>query len=378
MFLLYKNKIKIIFFFIIIILALISIIHSFNESQKYSYDFHYYPAKLVSEGINHYQYVLDGKHDRGPSDRMLYYQDGIYGHGLFIALLPLTLLDWNTAKTVWAFLNILFCFFILFFLRKKFCLSKKIFILSACLFLMSTPLRINISYGQQTLFTFLFFLLPFIFQGKISILLSGLSYFKYNIGYALFIYIFSLKNLNKVLISLIPCIVGWLSYAYITNTSALKNLFEPILVLGHFFSIKNHLPVTIFSLLKEIGFNNYLVMAIPLILSFLVIYKLKKVKNDLFKLSIVCLVSLSFTAHQLHDYILLLPLLIFSLINFNLLVSKINLIVIFYFFFFLRIVSLFFNFMPWDFPYGYFGYLNNSLIILILFLNFKNLKIKFK
>ena len=110
--LLQKNKIKIIFFFIIIILALISIIHSFNESQKYSYDLHYYPAKLVSEGINHYQYVLDGKHDRGPADRMLYSQDGIYGHGLFIVLLPLTLLDWNTAKTVWAFLNILFCFFL--------------------------------------------------------------------------------------------------------------------------------------------------------------------------------------------------------------------------------------------------------------------------
>jgi hypothetical protein len=372
----FNKKIKLIFFFVLFSLALISVIHSFNESQKYSYDFHYYPTKLVSEGINHYQYVLDGKHDRGPADRMLYSQDGIYGHGLFIALLPLTLLDWDTAKTVWAFLNILFCFFILFFLRKKFRLPKNIFIVSACLFLMSTPLRINISYGQQTLFTFLFFLLPFVFRGKISMILSGLSYFKYNIGYVLFIYIFFQKNINKVLISLIPCIIGWLSYAYITNTSALKNLFEPFLVLGHFFSITNHLPVTIFSLLKEIGFNNYLVMAIPLILSFLVIYKLKEVKNDLFKLSIVCLVSLSFTAHQLHDYILLLPLLIFSLINFNLLVSKINLIVIFYFFFFLRIISLFFNFMPWDFPYGYFGYLNNSLIILILFLNFKRFKNK--
>jgi len=372
----FNKKIKLIFFFVLFSLALISVIHSFNESQKYSYDFHYYPTKLVSEGINHYQYVLDGKHDRGPADRMLYSQDGIYGHGLFIALLPLTLLDWDTAKTVWAFLNILFCFFILFFLRKKFRLPKNIFIVSACLFLMSTPLRINIGYGQQTLFTFLFFLLPFVFRGKISIILSGLSYFKYNIGYVLFIYIFFQKNINKVLISLIPCIIGWLSYSYITNTSALKNFFEPFLVLGHFFSITNHLPVTIFSLLKEIGFNNYLVMAIPLILSFLVIYKLKEVKNDLFKLSIVCLVSLSFTAHQLHDYILLLPLLIFSLINFNLLVSKINLIVIFYFFFFLRIISLFFNFMPWDFPYGYFGYLNNSLIILILFLNFKRFKNK--
>ena len=138
---------------------------------------------------------------------MLYSQDGIYGHGLFIVLLPLTLLDWNTAKTVWAFLNILFCFFILFFLRKKFHLSNKIFILSACLFLMSTPLRINIGYGQQTLFTFLFFLLPFIFRSKISILLSGLSYFKYNIGYALFLLYLVSKKFKNLLYSLIPLIV---------------------------------------------------------------------------------------------------------------------------------------------------------------------------
>ena len=148
--------IKIIFFFIIITLAFISIIHSYNQAKKYSYDFHYYPAKLVSEGINHYQYVLDGKHDRGFSDRMLYYQDGIYGHGLFIILLPLTILDWDTAKIVWAFLNISFCFFILLFLHKKFRIPKNIFFLSSCLFLISTPLRINIGYGQQTLFTFLF------------------------------------------------------------------------------------------------------------------------------------------------------------------------------------------------------------------------------
>ena len=51
--------------------------------------------------------------------------------------------------------------------------------------------------------------------------------------------------------------------------------------------------------------------------------------------------------------------------------SKINLLFIFYFFFFLRILSIFFGFQPWEFPYGYFGYLNNFLTILILFLNLK-------
>ena len=108
------------------------------------------------------------------------------------------------------------------------------------------------------------------------------------------------------------------------------------------------------------------------------IHKLHYHKNELLKLSIICLVSLSFASHQLHDYILLLPLLIFSLININFLISKINLLVIIYFFFFLRILSFFFGFQPWDFPYGNFGYLNNLLIILTLFLNIKSLKFNYK
>ncbi len=378
MFPLYRKKIKIIFFFIVIILASISLIHSIKQSYKISYDFHYSPAKLVSEGTNHYQYVLNEKYGKGLSDKILYSQDGLYAHGLFIILIPFTWLEWDNAKKLWAFFNIFFCILILFFLKKKFKITKNIFILSTCLFLMSTPFRINIGYGQQTLITFLFFLLPFIFQNKISLLLGGLSYFKYNIGYVLFFYIVTLRSINKVIISLIPCFVGWLVYSYLTNTPIIKSFFDPFLLLSYFLSLKNHLPVTIFSLFKDIGFNNYILFFMPLAMSFWVIYKLNEVKNELLKLSIICLVSLSFASHQLHDYILLLPLLIFSLINFNFLISKINLLVIFYFFFFLRILSFFFGFQPWDFPYGNFGYLNNSLMIITLFLNIKSLKLNYK
>ena len=114
-------------------------------------------------------------------------------------------------------------------------------------------------------------------------------------------------------------------------------------------------------------------MLLSIIISFIAIYKLRFRGNDLYKLSIICLVSLSFASHQLHDYILLLPLLILSIKNINNFYSKINLIFIFYFFFFLRILSFFFGFQPWEFPYGYFGYLNNFLTILILFFNLKYL-----
>lgn len=372
-----NKKVKIFFFIIIITLSFVSVFHSINQAKLFSYDFHLSPAKLVLEGINHYQYVLDGKHDGGANDKLLYSQDGLYGHGLFIILMPFTFISWEKAKLLWSLINILFSFLILVLLSKRFVMPVNLIVLCSCIFLLSTPFRINIAYGQQTLFTFLFFLLPFVFKNKLSIFLSGLSYFKYNIGYIIFLYFVSLKNLNKMIISLLPFIFGWLFYSYLTNTNLLKSLFDPILALGYFLSKENHLPVTIFSLLAKIGIPKIVGIFIPMILSYLIILKLKEVKDELLKLSIICLTCLSFTAHQLHDYILLLPTLIFSIKNYSLFVSKINLLLIFYFFFFLRILSYFYGFQPWDFPYGYFGYLNNLIMILVLFLNIKILVINF-
>ena len=73
--------------------------------------------------------------------------------------------------------------------------------------------------------------------------------------------------------------------------------------------------------------------------------------------------------HQLHDYVLLIPLLVYSLKNFQYLISFINLFLIFYFFYFLRILSFIFNYQPWEFPYGFLGYMNNFILILVFLIN---------
>jgi len=93
-----NKKIK---FFIILILtfvALISVFRAFQQAQVISFDFHFSPAKLVSEGVNHYQYILDGKHDDGPNVKLMYDQNGVYAQGLFVLFIPLTWLDWDNAK----------------------------------------------------------------------------------------------------------------------------------------------------------------------------------------------------------------------------------------------------------------------------------------
>ena len=365
----FHGKLRIYILCFLSIIVLISVGRAFQQSQEISFDFHFSPAKLVSEGINHYEYILDGKHDDGPDDKIMYDQNGVYAQGLFVLFIPLTLLGWDTAKLIWSLLNIALSFLIPFLLCKKFQLNKIQTFIIIALFLTSTIFRIHISYGQQTLFTFIFLLLPFLYKSKISTVLSGISYFKFNIGHVLFLYFLSSKNIMKILLSSIPCIIGWILYCYFTDTNLLTNLFQPIILLLYWDS-GQAFPVTIFSLLKNInGFPPLVVLLIPLFLNFLIIFKIRLVEDELYKVSIICLTALGFMPHQLHDYVLLVPLLVLSIKNFDLLISKINLLFIFYFFYFLRVVSFLYGTQPWEFPYGYFGYFNNFLVILIILTN---------
>jgi len=362
-----KHKLIIIFLFSII--SFISILKSFNDAQKISFDFHFSPTKLVSEGINHYQYILEGKHDDGPNDKIMYDQNGNYAQGLFVMLIPFTLFEWDNAKLMWSILNILIGILIPLLLSKKFKLDNFKTFLICAIFYTSTIFRIHIGYGQQTLLMFIFLILPFLKLNSFNIMLSGIAYFKYNIGYGLFLYLISLRNIKYLLLSIIPLLIGWISYCFITNTNLITNIFEPIKVILFWNSEENHFPVTIFSTLKYLELNSITVLLTPLIISFFLINKVKLIENDLKKLSLICLSILAFAPHQLHDYVLLVPLLIYSFKNINFIISKINLIFILYFFYFLRIISYVYGVQPWEFPYGLFGYINNLLTIFILIIN---------
>ena len=365
--LIYKYKL-----IIILILGLISSISTtkaFLDAQNLSFDFHFSPTKLVAEGINHYQYILDGKHDHGPDDKLMYDQNGNYAQGLFIILIPFTWLGWEDAKLVWSIINIALALIIPLVLCKKFKLDNFKTFLVLSIFLSSTIFRIHIGYGQHTLILLIFLILPFLNKNFFNIALSGIVYFKYNIGYGLFLYFLSLKRFKYIFLSSFPLIFGWLSYCYITNTNLLTNILEPLRVIMYWNSEANHFPVTVFNLINYLKINSLITLAIPILVNFYFILKIKNIEDDLKKLSLLCLSILCFTPHQLHDYVLLIPLLVYSLKHYQYLISLINLILIFYFFYFLRLLSFIFNFQPWDFPYGYLGYMNNLILISIFILN---------
>ena len=366
-------KYKLIIIFLLTLVAITSVFKAFIDAQVISFDFHFSPTKLVSEGINHYQYILEGNHDHGPNDKIMYEQNGVYAQGLFVLLLPLTYLDWDQAKLVWSLINIIIGILLPILICKKFSLNKFETFMVTSIFLSSTIFRIHIGYGQQTLLSYFFFIFPFLFNSKLSSIFSGISYFKFNIGYVLFFYYLSELNFKKLILSILPLVVGWLLYSFITDTNIFINLLEPIKLILYWDSDKAF-PVTIFSLLKEFNFPNLSVLLIPLIINFILIIKIKHIKDNLLKLSLISLSAICFMPHQLHDYVLLLPLLIYSVKNFNLFLSKINLLFVFYFFFILRIISFFFNIQPWEFPYNLWGYFNNLICLIILSYNYLLLK----
>ena len=82
------KKTKIFGFICVLCLCLISIQASFINAKKYSIDFQYSPSKLLLEGINHYKYILDGKHDYSLNDKIMEHQNGEYAHGLYVLFLP--------------------------------------------------------------------------------------------------------------------------------------------------------------------------------------------------------------------------------------------------------------------------------------------------
>ena len=372
------EKYKIIIFFFLTLISIASLGRAFYQAQLISFDFHFSPSKLVAEGVNHYEYILDGNHNDGPDDKIMYDQNGVYAQGLFVLLIPFTYIGWDNAKLIWSILNIILALLIPLLLCKKFEIPKFQTLLIVNLFLISTVFRIHIGYGQQTLLALIFLILPFISNSKLSIIFSGISFFKFNIGYVLFLYFLSLSKIKNIILSAIPCIVGWLIYCLLTDTNLIKNLFQPIQLLL-FWDEGKAFPVTIFSLLKNINnFPPIFALIIPIILNFFVIIYIKHLNDNLYKLSILCLSALAFMPHQIHDYVLLVPLLIFSVKNFDKDICKINILFIFYFFFFLRILSLIYDIQPWEFPYGLFGYFNNFLTISIVCLNlffYKNTKL---
>lgn len=320
--------------FVLIVIGVASLSNTIIKGLENGCDFQWHPAKLFWEKINHYRYFIDG-------GRMFMCQGGEYGHLLQVIFYPFVLVDWTGAKKLWLIINVFLTLIIPYLLCKQFKITNKKFILILLIFITCYPTRMTIQYGQQSLFVMFFLIMPFIVVNSYSFILSGVSYVKYSTGYIIFLYYLVEKKFKNLFLAIIPIIFGWVIYFIWTSSDPIQNLFDPLeLILQKNYFRSNDL----YSLLNIYLFNNnllnkFFIFLIILFLNLFFLFKIKKIQNNLAKISLIFLLPLIFMPHSNYDYVLLLPLLILGISDFSLNINKFNFYFVIYYFYFNRIIK---------------------------------------
>ena len=333
-----SNRNKIIF--IILSIVVVSFFaQTISKGLANSCDLMWQPSKIFWEGVNHYEYQMR------TGDVYLGCQTGRYGHFLFIFLYPITLVEWEQAKIMWIVMNVFFAFIIPFLL----CRFNKISTLSTFviigIFLTCHPTRMTLNLGQNSLMMLFFLMLPFLTVSSsyknFNFIASGISYVKYSTGYVLFLNLLVEKKFKKLLLTSFLTIFGWLFYSYYTNSPFISNFFDPLKMnfqsnytrTSDLYSIMN-----IYFLKENNLANKILQLGIVLFGNIYFLYQIKDINNKLAKLSVICFLPLIFMPHSNYDYVLMLPLLIYSIKNFKFSISKYGLYLTIYYFYFHRII----------------------------------------
>ena len=333
-----SNRNKIIF--IILSIVVVSFFaQTISKGLANSCDLMWQPSKIFWEGVNHYEYQMR------TGDVFLGCQHGRYGHFLFILLYPLTFFEWEQAKIVWIVLNVFFAFSIPILL----CRFNKISTLSTYIiigiFLTCHPTRMTLNLGQNSLMILFFLMLPFLALSNryknFNLIASGASYVKYSTGYVLFLNLLVEKKFTKLLLTSILTIFSWLFYSYYTNSPLFSNFFDPLKMnfqgnytrTGDLYSIMN-----IYFFKENNLINKILQLGVVLIGNIYFLYQIKDINNKLAKLSVICFLPLIFMPHSNYDYVLMLPLLVYTIKNFKFSISKYGLYLTIYYFYFHRII----------------------------------------
>jgi Glycosyltransferase family 87 len=207
--------------------AAVSLYAGVRNSLSRSQDFQWSGAHLALQHIDPYSQFL--RHD--PEHRILLSQVPNYLHELYILLLPLGALSFSHAKPVWAFLNCLFAILIALVLRRIYDLPRSQTLLLLLLLFASTPYRIVLGNGQQSLLELLLFCLIFYFARPTGQGIAlGLSYSKYSFSPVVFLYLFFRRRFRVLAISFITPLLGLLAMSLLVHGNPVTLLTEPLAV----------------------------------------------------------------------------------------------------------------------------------------------------
>ena len=155
--------------------------------------------------------------------------------------------------------------------------------------------------------------------------------YKYNNKYE---YTFKLSDVHfEIDMELLGCNAKLLFnelYYHILDVCNTRQRINNIIVCKNFHKIHTELLDNFYSYMQSLDHKN---------LNIIFILKARNIKNDLLLMSLICLCPLIFFPHSNYDYVLLLPLLVYSLSNYHLLINKINFSFVIYYFFINRLIK---------------------------------------
>lgn len=307
--------IRIAVFFVVGAMAAISIAQGFNNAIKYSHDFQWSPSVLFWEGVNPYDYYLSGNE----GERIIFSQAPNYAHSTYVVLYPFTLIDWESAKLLWAFTSLI-CFVaaVIFLCAYAGCTINETIIIML-VFMCSTPLRNTIGSGQHSALVLLAFCGFFAQRKALGECLLGFGFFKYSFMPPFFLYILITRGWKATLILTAPSFAGWLVFSIYVGSSPLETLTLPLDVSSLAVGNGTADIMTIVGFIAEMCQSPFLFVltyVAPLLLCIMFAYQLSRNPNDVFyTFSMLAIVSLVTFKHLGYDFVLLLPAFIYSVRN---------------------------------------------------------------
>lgn len=190
-------------------------------------DFQWSGAHLTGLHVDPYRQYLSGD----PGHRILLAQVPNYLQELYVLLLPIGAVRFESARAAWVVLNLLFLAWVVAMMRKVYALGRGETLLLLLLTLASTPFRIVLGNGQQSLLELVFFCLVFTARSPVGRGLAlGLSYAKYSFSPVMVFYLAMRRQFRMLLLSLIPVALGLLAMWELVGGRLLPLSAEPMAV----------------------------------------------------------------------------------------------------------------------------------------------------
>ena len=323
--------------FLIIILGFLSLSQGIKNALFNSQDFQWSPSLLLRNGINPFDYVLTND----SHEKIIKTQIPNYFHGLYVIFLPFTLLNWETAKLYFVIFNILITIHTIYNFTQHFKLNNSYLTLITAIYLSSTPFRVSLGNGQQSILILYCFSLM-LSNSYIKNLISGIGYFKYSFAPQFFFHLLLSKKYLKVFLSILLLPVTFIIFLNLINDfNTLKIIKQPLTISSIYVGPGVGDLMTIVSDLNLFNDNKtFLIYLIILFISiiFSSIFYLYD-STEFCNFTIACIISLIFYKHLIYDYIFLLPIFIISVINYKQSLYKINLLIIIYFWYIIRFID---------------------------------------